>query len=162
MVRNVALPEPPLGIAKWPTFGLGQLYRGAHTQLEARLGVEGQSLRTYYVLVALAEFGSLSQQDVCDRIAVDRSDMVRLVDDLETRGQVKRTRDARDRRRHQLTLTAQGRRARARCDAILAEVTAEVFSALAPDERRTLHRLTLRALRQAEEIAILLDAPTNA
>ena len=143
------------------TFGMGHPYRAAHTQLEARLATEGHSLRTYYVLVSLAEAGPLSQQDVCDRIAVDRSDMVRLIDDLETRRQVKRTRDSRDRRRHQLTLTTQGRRARTRCDTILADVTAEIFSALAPDELRTLHRLTLRALGQAEEIANLLDAPNT-
>ena len=158
MVRSTTPPEPPLGIVKWPTFGMGQLYRAAHGQLEARLAEEGQSLRTYYVLVALAELGPLSQQQVCDRIAVDRSDMVRLLDDLEARRQVRRERDERDRRRHQLTLTALGRKARARCDAILADVTGEVLAALAPDEQRTLHRLTLRALGQPEELANLRDA----
>lgn len=154
-------PTPPLGVLRWPTFGLGQLYRSAHAQLEAGLADEGQSLRTYYVLVALSEHGQLSQQQVCDRIDIDRSDMVRLIDDLEARGQVERTRDPRDRRRYQLILTTRGRKALDRCHAILAAVTNDVFAALSPDERRTLHRLTLRALDQPAEIADLLDAPRS-
>jgi DNA-binding MarR family transcriptional regulator len=154
-------PTPPLGILRWPTFGLGQLYRSAHAQLEARLANEDQSLRTYYVLVTLSEHGPLSQQQVCDRIDIDRSDMVRLIDDLEGRGHVKRTRDLHDRRRYQLTLTPRGKEALGRCDSILAAVTDDVLAALSPDERRTFHWLTLRALGYPAEIPDLLDAPTS-
>ena len=146
-------PGPPRGILRWPTFGLGQLYRAAHAQLEARLAEEGQSLRTYYVLVSLAEHGQLSQQQVCDMTDIDRSDMVRLIDDLEDRKHVRRTRDPDDRRRYRLTLTAQGHKVLRRCDAILAAVTDEVFSALTADQRRTFHRLTLQALGHPPEIA---------
>lgn len=153
-------PTPPLGILRWPTFGLGQLYRSAHARLEARLADEHQSLRTYYVLVALSEDGPLSQQEVCDRIDIDRSDMVRLIDGLEGRGHVRRTRDLEDRRRYQLTLTPRGKKAVSRCDAILATVTDDLLDALSPDERRTLHRLTLRALGYPAEITDLLDAPS--
>lgn len=102
----------------------------------------------------------MKQQQVCDRIEMDHSDMVRLIDDLEARGHVVRTRDPRDRRRYLLPVTPSGRKALSRCDAILAEVTDEVFSALSPDERRSLHRLVLRALGQPEEIADL-RAPTQ-
>jgi DNA-binding MarR family transcriptional regulator len=154
-------PTPPLGILRWPTFGLGQLYRSAHARLEAQLADQDQSLRTYYVLVTLSEHGPLSQQQVCDRIDIDRSDMVRLVDDLEGRGHVERTRDLEDRRRYQLTLTPRGKKAVGRCDAILAAVTDEVLAALSPDERRTLHRLTLRALGYPAENPDLFDAPSS-
>jgi len=159
--RRDEVPTPPLGILRWPTFGLGQLYRSAHARLEARLADQDQSLRTYYVLVTLAEHGPLSQQQVCDRIDIDRSDMVRLIDDLEGRGHVERTRDLEDRRRYQLTLTPRGKKAVGRCDAILAAVTDDVLAALSPDERRTLHRLTLRALGYPAEIPDLFDAPSS-
>lgn len=157
MTSGDDVPGPPAGVQKWPTFGLGQLYRSAHARIDARLAEERQSLRTYYVLASLAEYGELSQQQVSDRIEMDRSDMVRLIDDLEAGGHVKRRRDPVDRRRYRLILTPRGRRALSRCDGILAEVTDEVFSALTADERRTLHRLTLRAVGQREEIANLLD-----
>lgn len=161
MPLSDAAPTPPLGVLRWPTFGLGQLYRSAHARLEARLADEDQSLRTYYVLVTLAEHGPLSQQQVCDRMDIDRSDMVRLIDDLEARGHVERTRDLNDRRRYQLTLTPRGKKALSRCDTILAAVTDDVFAALSPDERRTLHQLTLRALGQPPELADLLETPSS-
>jgi DNA-binding MarR family transcriptional regulator len=150
--RDDTVPEPPLGVLRWPTFGLGQLYRSAHALIGARLAVVDESLRTYYVLATLAEHGELSQQQVCDRIEMDRSDMVRLIDDLERRHHVVRTRDPDDRRRHRLTITASGQKALRRCEAILADATDDVFANLSDDERRTLHRLTLRALGQPDEI----------
>lgn len=73
---------------RWPTFGPGQLYRSAHSRIEARLGEVDQSLRTYYVLALLSEESWISQQEVCNRTGLDRGDMVRLIDDLEARRQV--------------------------------------------------------------------------
>lgn len=121
----------------------------------------GQSLRTYYVLASLRELDGLSQQQLGDRIGVDRSDMVRLIDELEGLGQVERARHPSDRRRYRLTLTPRGHKTLVRCEETLAAVTDHVFAALSTDERRTLHRLTLRALRQREEIADLLEAPIS-
>jgi hypothetical protein len=40
-------------------------------------------------------------------------------------------------------------------------VTDEVLAALSPDERRTLHRLTLRALGYPAENPDLFDAPSS-
>ena len=111
-----------------------------------------ESLSTYYVLATLAEYGELSQQQVCDRIEMDRSDMVRLVDDLEARGKVVRARDHDDRRRYRLTLTPEGTNALHRCERALAAATDVVFANLAADERRTLHRLTLRALGDTDDV----------
>jgi hypothetical protein len=93
MTSNDEAPIPPVRVRQWPTFGLGQLYRSAHVTIEARLTGERQSLRTYYVLASLAEYGELSQQQVCDRIDMDRSDMVRLIDTLDSTGHVQRHRD---------------------------------------------------------------------
>lgn len=155
MAARETVPSTPLGVLRWPSFGLGQLHRSAHARLEAALAEEGQSLRTYYVLASLSEQGKLSQQQVCDRIEMDRSDMVRLIDELEGRGDVVRARDQADRRRYLLTITSRGRKSLERCNEILVRVTDEVLSALSPEERRTLHRLTLRALGHPAEIADL-------
>jgi DNA-binding MarR family transcriptional regulator len=156
--NNTALTSP-LGVMRWPTFGLGQLYRLAHSRIEARLGEVDQSLRTYYVLALLSEESGISQQEACNRTGLDRGDMVRLIDDLEARGHVKRTRDPQDRRRYQLSLTSRGQTARKRCDEILAATTDEVFSELSIEERRALHRLVLLALGQPTEIADELKMP---
>jgi MarR family transcriptional regulator, lower aerobic nicotinate degradation pathway regulator len=147
-------PQPrPRQLLRWPTYVMGQLSRTAASQLDAALTQEGLSLRTHQVLACLVEFGQVSQQQVCDATAVDRSDMVRLVDQLEQLGQVVRDRDPADRRRHLLTLTPAGRSALSRGERVIARVTDEVLSKLSGPERRTLHRLALRALGEPPDLA---------
>jgi DNA-binding MarR family transcriptional regulator len=153
--------KPPISVLQWPTFGLGQLYRAAHAQIGTRLAAIDESLRTYYVLATLGEHGAMSQQQVCNRIDLDRSDMVRLIDDLETRGHVVRTRDPDDRRRHRLTLTASGKKALRRCESVLSDATNDVFANLSADERRNLHRLVLRALGLPDDIVDIVVAPRD-
>jgi DNA-binding MarR family transcriptional regulator len=137
---------------------MGQLSRAAATQLDVALAQEGLSLRTHQVLGCLVEFGQVSQQQVCDAIAVDRSDMVRLLDQLEQLGQVVRDRDPADRRRHMLTLTPAGRSALALGERVIARVTDDLLSNLSGTERRTLHRLALRALGEPPDLA---DDPSS-
>src|SRR5207244_2943183 len=109
----------PRQLLRWPTYALGQLARAAASQLDEALAGEGLSLRTHQVLGCLAEFGQVSQQQVCDAIAVDRSDMVRLLDQLEQLGQIVRRSDRADRRRHLLTLTPAGRSALSRGERVI-------------------------------------------
>ena|SRR2546425_671829 len=143
----------PRRLLRWPTYALGQLSRAAAARLEAALAEQGLSLRAHQVLVGLAELGQVSQQHVCDAIGMDSSDMVRLLDRLEEVSQVVRDRDRTDRRRHLVSLTSAGRSALRRGDAVVQRVTDEVLSPLSAAERRTLHRLALRALGEPEEMA---------
>jgi MarR family transcriptional regulator, lower aerobic nicotinate degradation pathway regulator len=71
---------------------------------------------------------------------------VKLIDQLESLGQVARRPDAADRRRHILSLTAAGERALRAAGQVIDRVTDEVFAGLTAEERQTLHRLALRAL----------------
>jgi DNA-binding MarR family transcriptional regulator len=52
------------------------------------LSAKGVSLRAHFVLVCVSEYGELSQQQVADQIAIDRSDLVKLIDQLEALEQV--------------------------------------------------------------------------
>lgn len=147
----------PRGLLRWPTYAMAQLHRAANARLDAALAEEGLSLRTHQVLVCLDEFGELSQQQVCDAIVVDRSDMVRLLDRLEELGQVVRDRDVVDRRRHLLMLTPAGRAALRRGEQVIERITDEALSSLSETERRTLHRLTLRALGEPADVVDQLE-----
>jgi DNA-binding MarR family transcriptional regulator len=51
-----------------------------------------------------------SQQETAERLQVDRTTMVSLLDGLETKGLVARQADPRDRRRNVVALTPTGRR----------------------------------------------------
>ena len=70
----------------------------------------GHELRkTHYgVLATLAELGPASQGPLADRLCLDRSDLVTVLDELEARGLVLRTPDATDRRRKIVQLTPAG------------------------------------------------------
>lgn len=143
----------PQGLLRWPTYALGQLHGFARSRVDTALHEKGLSVRVYFVLACLAEYGEMFQQQVADRIAVDRSDLVKLIDQLEECKQVVRRPDTSDRRRHVLSLTPKGKRDLQRSERIIEHVTREVLSRLTLDERRTLHRLTLQALGEHTGIA---------
>jgi DNA-binding MarR family transcriptional regulator len=70
------------------------------------LGISG---RQCAVLVAVNEQAPSSQHDIAQRMGVDRTTMVDLVDELEAKGLVQRRTDPRDRRKNVVALTEAGR-----------------------------------------------------
>ncbi|MBH0781319.1 MarR family winged helix-turn-helix transcriptional regulator [Nocardia bovistercoris] len=139
-------PVNPSGLLRFPSYALGRLHKAAHAEI-------GSSLREHWVLVFLEEFDNLSQQQVSTALGIDRSEVVRLIDGLEEAGYVVRTRDADDRRKYCLSITRAGRAQRRRTDQLIEAVTARVFARLDDAERRTLHRLALKALGEDESLA---------
>jgi DNA-binding MarR family transcriptional regulator len=71
----------------------------------APFGIDGRELA---VLTVLAAGVPLSQQEAADRLRVDRTTMVSLVDALEAKGLVARRRSADDRRKNIVELTGTG------------------------------------------------------
>ena len=72
----------------------------------APFGING---RQCAVLLAIAEQAPSSQHDISERMGVDRTTMVALVDELEAKGLVERRPDPRDRRKNVVALTEAGR-----------------------------------------------------
>jgi MarR family transcriptional regulator, lower aerobic nicotinate degradation pathway regulator len=96
------------------------------------------------VLSLLDEGTCTAQWMIADRLDYDRSQIVGLLDDLEERGLVLRKRDPADRRRHLVTLTAEGRQTLAELRAISKQVEKEFLAPLDAEDRRTLHDLLFR------------------
>lgn len=95
------------------TDSLGYLLKHAHLQLSeqadkalAPLGIDTKELG---ILVVIAGPEPLSQQQVAQRLGVDRTTMVAMLDALEGKGIVSRHPHADDRRRNVVELTAAGR-----------------------------------------------------
>jgi DNA-binding MarR family transcriptional regulator len=63
------------------------------------------------VLACLAEQEAVAQKRISDRVRMDASDLVSVLDELEKRGFAQRRRDERDRRRFTVSITEAGRRA---------------------------------------------------
>lgn len=108
----------------------------------------GLVIRQYVALRLLHAEGPISQQALGERIACDRTTMVEVVDALESRGLTKRERNPADRRAYALELTDEGRRVLAEAERRLLAAENVLFEPLSDDERKRLHGLLLRILRQ--------------
>jgi DNA-binding MarR family transcriptional regulator len=71
----------------------------------AEYGIDGRELA---VLTVLAADYPLSQHEAAERLGVDRTTMVALVDELEAKGLVERHRSLQDRRKNIVQLTEAG------------------------------------------------------
>lgn len=127
-------------------FLLARLHRELRDHTERQLCDAGFSLRTHWILECITHDARPSQQDVSNALSIDRSDMVRIIDDLEDRGLLTRTRDKKDRRRHTLALTDTGDAARSLCRGIVDDALVTVLAPLSRKERATLQQLTRKAL----------------
>ena len=106
-MSNDGQPAPEL------TDSLGYLLKHAHRQLSEQtdkaLAPFGIDARELGILVVIAGPEPLSQQQVAQRLGVDRTTMVAMLDALEGKGIVSRHPQAGDRRRNVVELTEAGR-----------------------------------------------------
>src|SRR4051794_28860683 len=127
-----------------PSWLLSQAAIAGDRLVNEALADEGVLKSRFRVLLAMADDGPLSQAELGRRVHVDRSDMAAVVAELEDLGYVTRERDATDRRRNVVALTAAGREALERMDAAVETAQARLLEPLTPDERTQLVSLLTR------------------
>ncbi|MFF9639170.1 MarR family winged helix-turn-helix transcriptional regulator [Streptomyces bacillaris] len=136
-----------------PDHRLGFLlaYHGNSTQtlIHKALSAIGLTPRHLMTLMQLAE-GPVTQKALIERLDVDPSVLVALLNDLESADLVRRRRDTADRRRHIVEITPQGTAQLSASDAALDTVERELFTDLSAHERTTLRGL-LGKLRTSPE-----------
>lgn len=136
------LPPTLLGTTTFVLHKVGVRNRRA---LADRLAADtGLGLWEFAVLATLDDFGPAAQREVGDRLGLDPSDMVRLMDGLIDAGLAARDRDPADRRRYRLTMTPEGAHTLERARAVVADVERETLAPLSPAERALLHELVGR------------------
>jgi DNA-binding MarR family transcriptional regulator len=101
------------------------------------------------VLEVVARRQPVSQREISDHLGLDASDVVGVLDILETAGMVERRRDPSDRRRHAVVLTGVGETAARHFASLRAQVEDRILADLEPDERRQLGELLHRATRRS-------------
>ncbi|WCO68733.1 MarR family transcriptional regulator [Iamia majanohamensis] len=105
------------------------------------LGPAGLRPPTFAVLRGIDMSRAPSQRELADHIGLHPSDMVALLDDLEGRAWVVRSRDPEDRRRHALALTDGGREALEVLEELAAEAGDRVLAPLGRADRAAFRSL---------------------
>lgn len=123
-------------------------HRAAHDRLAAALRPLDMDVRHFGVLQFLSR-GGLTQRQLIDLVGVDKSTLVRIIDQLEERRLAKRTRDPNDRRAFQVTITQHGRRRLADANTAATELGERLFGWLEPRQRREFHETLMRIIEQA-------------
>jgi DNA-binding MarR family transcriptional regulator len=123
------------------------------------------SLSEIYALSILAERAPLSQQELGVELALEKSSISRLVQQMEQRGWVLRERDTRDSRLRLLRLTVEGAQIAEHLERHMSEAHAVLFGRLTPHEQAALLE-GLTALRRALQgpdwrVPATSDAPST-
>src|SRR5262245_31512475 len=119
---------------------LAQHGMGTTARIRQAFGATGLSFKTGMTLMYLAE-GPASQQSLIERLGVDPSVVVAILNELERDTLATRRRDPADRRRHIVELTEAGTAALATMEKLLSEVDRELFADLSEAETAELRTI---------------------
>src|SRR6187455_640226 len=120
---------------------VGMLLRRAYVRFTSAESGDASAARDVAVLDVLAGQGASSQQDLAERLGINRTIMVRVLDRLAEAGWVERVRNPADRRSYQLRLTPAGDAARPALRREAAARSAGLTTVLTPAERERLDTL---------------------
>jgi DNA-binding MarR family transcriptional regulator len=143
-------PSLPAELVGSTTFLLKRLGYAAKEQAMDAYEQVGLHPYHYGVLIALSKEAHETQGAVADALGYDRGQLVGLLDELEERGLVERRRDPKDRRRHLVRLTAQGKRTLRTLGALAGRLEEDFLTPLSDGERAELHALLLRLAEKHE------------
>jgi len=114
MVEGYESPEVPAFLRTDLHWLMARAARGLGALTEAEVEHHGISTRGFVVLCALAEDQEHNQVSLGQAVAFDKSTMVRVLDDLEASGLVRRSVHPTDRRVRLVAMTPAGRDALSR------------------------------------------------
>jgi DNA-binding MarR family transcriptional regulator len=129
-----------------PGLLLAVLGQEAMRRLRAAHSAHDLKPRQFQILGLLHDHGGLAQRELMQKMDVDPSILVTLLNPLEADGLVSRERDPADRRRHLVTLTRAGERALDSASRAQKETEDELFASLSNEQREQLGALLI-ALR---------------
>ncbi|MDT4899670.1 MAG: hypothetical protein QOJ78_600 [Pseudonocardiales bacterium] len=120
---------------------LDHLARRMRLRTEAVLAPLGLRPRHLVALTVLRHLGGSTQQALATTLAMDGTNIVGLLNELEADKLIERRRSPEDRRRHVVELTEAGVNQLANAECALAQVEHEVLGALDASQRETLYTL---------------------
>ncbi len=118
--------------------------------LRAGLREDGLTVGQLGVLEALLHLGPMIQSVLAEKLLTSPSNLTTLIDNLERDGMVRRERSTEDRRRIEVSLTAEGRELIEDVFPRHARRITDLMTALEPDEQEELGRLCRKLGRGVE------------
>lgn len=151
MAGDAPVATVPSAVADLPFdrsvgFGVRALNRAIQRSLGGAIGAHGATLGTWYFLRVLWERDGRTQRELADAVGMMEPTAAAALREMEAAGWITRTRDAEDRRKQIVVLTAAGRALR---ETLLPEahaVNARATAGFSEAERETLLALLARAL----------------
>jgi DNA-binding MarR family transcriptional regulator len=131
----------------WQLVGplLEHLARRLRTASESEIERFGLRPRHVIALTLLRDFGERAQSDLAMLLRIDPTNLVGLLNELESDGLVERRRSTQDRRKHTVMLTAAGADRLAEIENVLEEVERQMLGVLDDHDRTMLYQLLQRA-----------------
>ena len=140
----------PSHASRTTTGAVSQLLQHASAHLrtlrERELVAFGMSGKHFAILTAILEKGPMTQQTLSRLLNIDRTTMVKLVDDLERLGVGFRDVHPSDRRAFEVDVTAEGDLVFQEAAEAVALAEQQFFGAISGDERRLLQQVLQRLL----------------
>jgi DNA-binding MarR family transcriptional regulator len=136
-------PERP-SVPPRTAFLLAQVGAAAADRFGERVAEAGLTPREAGAIRVLGRDPGIGQRELADRLGTVPARLVALLDELETRGLVRRERSATDRRNNTLWLTAEGERVLGELRGIAQAHQREILGPLDDEERQALAAILLK------------------
>ncbi len=147
---EIAAPETtlktclPKELVSSTAFLLARVGMAVKMQVIDELEQAGCGVYEYAVLATLSEGAQETQAAIADALSVDRSQLVHVLDELEENGLVERKRDPNDRRRHTVSITAEGKRRLVALRSTVRRIEESILEPLDEKTRKALHEALFR------------------
>ena len=139
----------PRGYLERPALLLHKLGTQILMRAEDPLAAIGLSPRQYVLLAVLGSDAPASQLELAELCGLLPAQVVPVLDEMESRGLVERTRSETDRRRSVVRVTAAGRKLLVKADALGASIMDALFTDVDPEARERLDEMFRVALARA-------------
>ncbi len=126
-------------------------HRSFQQSLQAQLAVYEIKLSHWHCLRYLFEEEGLTQKELSNRVQVNESTIVAVIQEMEDIGLIKRTRNPLDRRKYALNLTAKARRLTKKLLPFAKEVNRQGTKNISEEEKRQYHMLTQTIIANLKE-----------
>ena len=131
------------------------LYRLSQAFISAELKEDAIGSGQYPFLLVLYQYDGISQEELSNRLIIDKGTTARAVSKLEAAGYVQRRSDPDDRRLNRVYLTQQGRDVRPKLYETLGKWSEVMLKDLSQDEQEfllhTLHKVVISIQKQNRE-----------